>query len=99
MNWKNTLLGVSIGAAAGVWAYSQSKKPLSAEQALRSAKEALKENGPVDGSWIHMAPESIKKNGLTYSVYRGGISRLVEDDLKQEEFLVDANTGTIVDVL
>ncbi|WP_078545020.1 PepSY domain-containing protein [Litchfieldia alkalitelluris] len=99
MNWRKFLLGVSIGFASGYLVnQTVSNKGVTAENALKNAKNAFKEIGPVTGSWIHMVPEDYRKNELTYKVYKGGISRELEDQLEQFEFIVDATTGTIIDI-
>ncbi|QTN00121.1 MULTISPECIES: PepSY domain-containing protein [Sediminibacillus] len=101
MNWKRIAVGAGIGAVAGYFALQQYEKQrkVTPEKALKSAKEAFKQQGPISGSWIYMKPEEMEKNGLTYTVYRGGITRTVDGESTQYEFKVDAETGSILDVL
>ncbi|WP_053218864.1 PepSY domain-containing protein [Virgibacillus senegalensis] len=101
MNWKKIAIGAGIGAAAGYFVLQQYDKQskVTPEKALKSAKEAFKQQGPISGSWIYMKPEEMEKNGLTYTVYRGGITRTIDGESTQYEFKVDAETGSILDVL
>ncbi|ABO68071.1 PepSY domain-containing protein [Geobacillus thermodenitrificans] len=94
MAWKKWLVGVAVGAAA-VCAIRAASRPalLPPEKALAMAKQSLSGTRPIRGSWIQSAPERYEKNGLTYTVYRGGICR----DDRDDEFWVNAYTGTIVD--
>ncbi|MED4871359.1 PepSY domain-containing protein, partial [Geobacillus stearothermophilus] len=48
---------------------------------------------PIRGSWIQVAPEQYEKNGLTYTVYRGGVCR----DDGDAEFFVNAYTGAVIE--
>jgi predicted small secreted protein len=99
MGWKKFLLGLGVGfAGAFILKESLPEQNLSAEKALKIAKATFKKNGPISGSWIHMVPESHERYNLTYSVYKGGISRMIDNEVKQYEFLIDAKTGSLVDV-
>lgn len=99
LNWNRLLAGMCTGIVVGAFIGKNVKKNIiSSESALNLAKKAFKEDGPIDGSWIHMKPENIKKFNLPYKVYRGGITRTVADKTEQYEFLVDAATGTIIEV-
>ncbi|MDC3415803.1 PepSY domain-containing protein [Aquibacillus salsiterrae] len=100
MNWRKTLLAVGFGAIAGYLLKDQleNTQNITPEKALKSAKDAFKQQGPVSGSWIYMKPEEIVRNGLNYSVYRGGVTRNIDGTNRQFEFFVDANTGAIIDV-
>lgn len=99
MKCKTLLLGAGIGIAAAYFFSETSKQQsIKPEKALRIAKDAFKKKGPVDGSWIHMVPETVIKHDITYSVYRGGISRRNNETLEQYEFIVDKKTGVLLDV-
>lgn len=99
MDWKKLLCAASIGAIIGYTIRDQLlEQRIKPENALKLAKEAFKQHGPVSGSWIYMKPEEITKNHLSYTVYRGGITRTIDDTNRQYEFYVDANTGSIIDV-
>lgn len=98
MKWKHFFIGVGIGAAAVTVYMMQKKQPtITSEKALKIAKAAFKETGPVNGSWIHMEPEQLEKDGIIYSVYKGGISRPVDGHIKQYDFTVDADTGDMLE--
>ncbi len=100
MNWKSLIIGIGIGAAGGILLSDQIQKScfISAEKVLKDVKLSFKKEGRVDGSWIGMQPEEYKKHSLTTRVYKGGISRRINGELEQYEFLADAYTGTVIDV-
>jgi predicted small secreted protein len=99
VSWKKFLLGLGIGfAGALILKSNMPRQPVSPEKALRIVKNEMKKHGPIDGSWIHMIPEPYQKNQVTYQVYKGGISRTVNGKLEQFEFLVDADTGVILEL-
>lgn len=99
MNWKPIVYAAGLGVVLGYTVKGQLiKQPIKPENALRLAKEAFKQQGPVSGSWIYMKPERLNKHELNYSVYRGGITRTIDSSSKQYEFFVDAKTGSIIDV-
>ncbi|WP_077621258.1 PepSY domain-containing protein [Sediminibacillus massiliensis] len=100
MKWKNIVIGAGVGALAGYVILQQLDKQqkVTPEKALKSAKEAFKQDGPISGSWIYMKPEEMEKNGLTYTVYRGGVTRTIDGKSTQYEFKVDAETGSLLDV-
>lgn len=99
MNWKTFLIGAGAGAAAGVFVSIAVKnnQAISPEKALSIAKAAFKKHGPIQGSWIVMEKQPYKRELLQYEVYIGGISRAVDDNLEQYEFIVDSKTGAILD--
>jgi len=100
MNWKSFLTGVSVGIISGFLAseWVSQKGKVSPEKALTHAKAKFKERGPISGSWIQMTTEPYEKNNITYDVYKGGVSRTVDDTLEQYEFISDAKTGSILEV-
>lgn len=75
------------------------KTYVSPEKALANAKAAFKQAGPISGSWIQMKPESYIKQDLSYTVYKGGISRNIHDHFEQYEFIADAHTGSIIETV
>ena len=99
MNWKTFLIGVGSGLAAGVALHGllEKKQIISPEKALANAKSAFKKHGPIQGSWIQMERKPYKRSLLQYEVYIGGISKKVGDQTKQYEFIVDAQSGAILD--
>ncbi|MFT4414950.1 PepSY domain-containing protein [Fredinandcohnia humi] len=99
MSWKKFFLGVGIGfAGAYLLREALTETTLPGDKALKLAKEEFKKNGPIDGSWIQMNPEAYTRNGILYQVYKGGISRTDNNESHQYEFIVDAKTGTILEV-
>ncbi|WP_041580657.1 PepSY domain-containing protein [Bacillus sp. 1NLA3E] len=102
MNWKSFLMGVGSGLAGGITAYYLFQKghtqTVTPEKVLEKIKTTFKEQGPILGSWIHMEAEPYVKDKIQYRVYKGGISKKVDDETKQFEFIADATTGTILSV-
>lgn len=99
MKWSKLLIGFCAGMVAGTFINQKVKQDtISSETALSLVKKAFNKEGAIDGSWIHMHTENITKFNLPYKVYRGGITRTVEGKVEQYEFLVDATTGTILEV-
>jgi len=98
MSMKKTILAAGIGVALGFLAKQQLDdcQKTTPEKALENAKEAFKKQGPISGSWIYMMPEEIEKHGLTYTAYKGGVTRNLDGENKQYEFFADADTGTII---
>ena len=95
MSWKTFLFGVSTGIAAGVILRETivSKQSVSAEKVLANAKAAFKKHGPISGSWIQMEKQPYKKSLLDYEVYIGGISRKINDQTEQYEFIAEQKQG------
>ncbi len=99
MNWKTFLTGVGSGIAVGIVLTKaiDQNSTISAEKALANAKAAFKKHGPISGSWIQMEKQPYSKSLLDYEVYIGGISRIVDGQTEQYEFIVDTTTGAILD--
>ncbi|WP_209124045.1 PepSY domain-containing protein [Alkalihalobacillus sp. BA299] len=97
---KRFAIGIGVGLAAGLLLRSKLEQDLiSPEKALKQVKNKLSHSFNVTGSWIHMIPETWDKNQLEYTVYRGGVTASTEHDKSlQYDFIVDAKTGTILDV-
>ncbi|MDE5415863.1 PepSY domain-containing protein [Alkalihalobacterium chitinilyticum] len=97
---KRFALGIGVGLVAGLLLRSKIGQDLIApERALKQVKNKLSHSFNVTGSWIHMIPETWNKNQLEYTVYRGGLTASTENDENlQYDFIVDAKTGTILDV-
>ncbi|MFD2805006.1 PepSY domain-containing protein [Litchfieldia salsa] len=99
MKWQKFFLGVGVGFASAYFLNKTiTEKGVSAEKALGNVKDAFKQDGPINGSWIQMVQEEYKKNHILYKVYKGGISREINGMLEQYEFIVDATTGTIIEI-
>lgn len=85
-----------FGAAAH--SFFSSKKTLKADDLLKKVKKEFLKEGPVDGSWIELTKVPWKKYAYETDVYYGGISRFEENKLVQYEFIVDAFTGSLIDL-
>lgn len=97
---RKLIFTIGLGIALGYLLKKQITqfKKLSPDDVLDIAKNTFMKHGPVNGSWIYMTPEKLEKNGLTYNVYRGGITRTIDGENKQYEFFADAETGAVIDV-
>ncbi|HEY4566801.1 hypothetical protein GOP80_10580 [Planococcaceae bacterium Storch 2/2-2] len=102
MKLRDFVLGVVTGVAATVAvqrAMSEMAPYAPADAVLSNVKETFLKEGPIEGSWIVMEPETYEKNVLTLDVYRGGITRMENGKVQQYEFIADAQTGTVIDVI
>lgn len=101
MNIRNTILAFGTGVVIGYLAKTQVDKYqiTSPEAVLEKVKDMYRKISPISGSWIYMKPEQVEKNGLNYSVYRGGITRNIDGENKQFEFYADIKTGTVIDAV
>ena len=94
------VIGVSLGAAAGIYGTlvvkkNQKTKP---EAILASLKKAFQAEGPIEGSWIEHEPVFIDHIVKESKAYNGGIVRYEGDALVVYEFMADANTGAIISI-
>lgn len=98
MSKRNVLLSLGIGVLAGYVLNKKVKEStmITPEQALKVAKAKFAVNGEIEGSWIHTKQENFRKNGLSYNVYQGGLTLNEQGEIHHYEFLVDADTGTIL---
>lgn len=99
MNGRKVLIGIGIGLAAA-YLFRDQLKPayISSEKALTAVKNAFKEKGPINGSWIYTVRESFINQGESYSIYKAGVTRMAGSDLEQYEAFVDATNGNILHV-
>ncbi|PRO65394.1 PepSY domain-containing protein [Alkalicoccus urumqiensis] len=101
MSWKRFAAGVGAGVAVTVLAKTtmdQKETLMQPEKALKLVKKKASEMGRVEGSWVHMIPESYDQEQLSYDAYRGGITVAEEDgNTSAYEFFVDAATGTVLE--
>lgn len=99
MNVRKTLLALGLGFVAGYVVKQQldQYQSITPEEALERAKNKFRQLGPINGSWIYMKPEQIEKNGLTYDVYRGGVTRNIDGENIQFDFYADIDTGAVID--
>lgn len=80
------------------FAFIKKHKSLKADDLLKSVKKEFLKEGPIDGSWIELTKVPWKKFAYETDVYYGGISRYEENKLVQYEFIVDAFTGSLIDL-
>ncbi|WP_042354749.1 PepSY domain-containing protein [Bacillus rubiinfantis] len=99
MNWKSFMIGAAIGAISGylVRELAAKNSTLSPEKVLDNIKKQVGQDGVITGSWIHMNEEPFEKQKVYFKVYKGGISKLIDDVSEQYEFIADAKTGTLID--
>ncbi|HET7626879.1 MAG TPA: peptidase M4 [Bacillales bacterium] len=98
MNWKKSLLAAGIGIIGGfVLREGLEKGTITPEKALKSVKKTVGQKFAIDGSWVHMRPEHLIRNGLDFSAYRGGVTVSDDKQVKHYNFIVDAKTGTVLD--
>lgn len=71
MNWKIFIAGVVAGAAAGhvINHYLLEPKTISGDVILENVKEAFKQEGPIEGSWIQLKKQHYKKFAMDTFVY------------------------------
>ena len=97
-----TVLGISVvlSFVLGLFTFSfySKKKTKSADTILKSVKKEFLKEGPIDGSWIELTKVPWKKFAYETDVYYGGISRYEENKLVQYEFIVNAYTGSMIDI-
>ncbi len=101
MNFKSfiTGLGFGLGVAVIISEGLMSRETIPSGTALRLAKNAMREQGPIVGSWIHTKTEPYKHHNISYTIYKGGISLQGDNETKEFTFIMDAETGTIIDVI
>ena len=105
-NKKNALIGwglvgvAALGVAGGIVANKkyQEIKTLSPEEILDIIKQQFLKEGTIEGAWINYTKEPLRKFAVTYTTYKGGITRKEGDDTVQYEFVADAQTGSILDI-
>src|SRR5699024_10757216 len=100
MSRKKVVLATGLGIAIGYLLKDQlaETKKLTPENTLQHAKESFQLHGRINGSWIYMKHEKIDQDGLTYSTYRGGISRNIDGENTQYDFYVNISAGASIDV-
>jgi predicted small secreted protein len=94
------MIGIGTGLVGGFIAKQMLDhcSTLSPENVLEKVKDVFKEQGPINGSWIQMKPETFERDQLSYEVFKGGITKLVDNISEQYEFIADATTGTILSI-
>lgn len=100
MNLRSLLLGAAAGLIGGycLAQKAESNILISGEKVLADVKSAFKKEGRIDGSWLQMKPENYQKYAIKTKVYRGGITRRVNGEHQQFEFIADAYSGSVLDI-
>ncbi|HWO96349.1 MAG TPA: peptidase [Bacillus sp. (in: firmicutes)] len=97
MKWKNLLAGFAIGFTA-TYAIRQTQSSLSSNEALHIVKQAFKQNGTIDGSWIHTTTKILQKHGMVFEGFNGGIVRTINNEQEHFEFFIDRKSGAILEL-
>ncbi|MEE6130674.1 PepSY domain-containing protein [Priestia flexa] len=98
MKYTQLITGIAVGFASA-YLYQKKKSSLSSMEALQIAKQAFKQNGPINGSWIQTTTKVINRYGLAFEGYSGGITRSVDGSREQYEFFIDKSSGNIIDLV
>lgn len=95
------ILGAGIGLLSGIYStlWYQKKQYLRADHILNNVKSAFLKEGPIEGSWIEFEKKNLRKFAVQSKAYTGGISRIEDHQLIHYEFIADAYTGTIIDIV
>lgn len=90
----------AIGALVGYLSkqYLVERKTVDADLVLNNVKDDFKDTGDIEGAWIELNPVEHEIFPHKTDVFKGGISRIEDDNLVQYEFIADAHTGTIMDI-
>lgn len=92
------ILGSAI--TSGILVYKKLNQDLlTPEQALRTVKKVAKSTYAIDGSWIHMTPEIMLRYDIPYTIYRGGLTTTTDNQVQHFDFVVDAKTGTLIELV
>ncbi|MDQ0245940.1 putative small secreted protein [Bacillus fengqiuensis] len=97
MKWINLLSGFAIGFTAA-YAIKQNRSSLSSNEALDIVKQAFKQNGTIDGSWVHTTTKILQKHGMVFEGFNGGIIRTVNNEQEHFEFFIDQKSGAILEL-
>jgi predicted small secreted protein len=99
MNWGRFVAGVVTGVVAS-YLITQ-KKPatfIKPEKIIQMVRNRYKSKMSIVGSWIHTEPKAGELNGIQYNLYEGGFTGVVNGSPRFYEFVVDAETGTLLKV-
>ncbi|WP_110114161.1 peptidase [Bacillus sp. CGMCC 1.16541] len=97
MKWTHVATGFALGFASA-YIIQKKQSSLSSSDALQLVKQAFKQNGTIDGSWIQTTSKLHQAQGLTFEGYSGGIIRTVDNQQEHFEFFVDKSSGAIIDL-
>ncbi|WP_141603943.1 PepSY domain-containing protein [Terrilactibacillus laevilacticus] len=99
MKWKPLIFGFVVGMTSQlVYQKRKEKQLLTPEKALQSVKKSVKSDLDVNNGWIYLTPTDMKRHGISYNVYQGGVTANQGNEKKHYDFIVDAQTGTILEL-
>lgn len=99
LKWFKWTTALSMAVISGVVIYKKLEKDLlTPQQALSAVKRTTKDKYPIDGSWIHMTPDTVTRFRIPYTVYHGGLTSTHNDEINHYDFIVDATTGTLLEL-
>ncbi|GGE55205.1 peptidase M4 [Pullulanibacillus camelliae] len=91
------IAALGIGFLGGLFVQrSLNHLPLSPERALSKVKASAKQVLTIDGAWIFLQKEPWSNGKLAYEVYKGGLTEKTGDEVVHYDFIVDAQTGTLL---
>ncbi len=100
MNWRNLILAGLTGAAIGYVVTKKQTETITPEKALKQFKEKARDHYTISGAWIMVNSEEKNVHGLPYSVYKGGFSNSSPGMVASHyEFLIDASTGSLLELI
>ncbi|QZN92520.1 PepSY domain-containing protein [Limosilactobacillus panis] len=95
------LIPVTLGAS-GVAGFVAGKlfgkRPISANRALKLIRHDFAREGTITGSWIDHRRVPFQRYAVKTSAYRGGLTRLEDNEPVNYEFRVDAYTGSLLEL-
>lgn len=74
------------------------KRPFSSEKVLKLVRKQAGRTLPVDGAWITLKPQTIKRDALTATVYKGGLTLAGDPPVRHLDFIADARTGALIEL-
>lgn len=103
------LISITAGIAVGYLIngyrrWRTIKRPINHKIILHQLqKKIMQNNNKIQKEWIEPSPTELDRYGIKTKVYYGGFARKELnqpelDKLKQYEFIVDAYTGTLIDI-
>ncbi|WEG13861.1 PepSY domain-containing protein [Pullulanibacillus sp. KACC 23026] len=97
--WSKVGIAFAIGFAGGyLLQKSLTKDRLAPEEALKKVKKQINKQINIDGSWIYQHTEEWDGNQVPQKVYRGGITERKGEALKHYDFIVDSETGALLEL-
>ena len=88
--------GAIIGAASVL--FYKENRPKRPGVVLEEVKQQFRDQGDIEGSWIHYDPIEYTKIESEPLVYVGGITRLEEGKAVEYHFACDIYSGEVLDL-